>query len=204
MPRTQARVLVVACLIVGLPALAPSGASGRIPENDPPPQVAALKKQVRVLRAQVRDLQGEVSFLGGRVATLQGEVALIPQLAGIAMATGKYRDVATALADGYVKRKVPCIPRAGYHYVNAALLDNVVDPLRPEILVYGPGGGGLLKLVAVEYAVPVGFPRPTLFGVAFDNDEGGIRGEPLWVLNIWLWQLDPTGLFASENPTVEC
>ena len=42
----------------------------------------------------------------------------------------------------------------GVHYVNGQYVgDAVVDPLKPEAMVYVQGGGGALKLGAVEYIV---------------------------------------------------
>lgn len=63
---------------------------------------------------------------------------------------------------------------------------------------------GALKLVAVEYAVPARFPRPTFLGGTFGMYSGALGGQPVWGLHVWLWHLNPAGLFAPENRTVEC
>jgi len=43
----------------------------------------------------------------------------------------------------------------GYHYFNKALVDDLVlDPLKPDALVYGSAPNGELRLVSVEYVVP--------------------------------------------------
>jgi len=178
-------------------------ASAATEEAPPKQQIAALKKQVRALRAQVKGLQGQVRFLNGRVAALQQEAALIPQLAEIAAATAKYRDVASAVADGYVKVDAPCEPNAGYHYQRGSWpSDNVLDRLEPEFLMYAPSNADL-KLVAVEYAVPARFPRPRFLGGTFESYSGG-PGEPIWFLHVWLWHLNPAGVFSPLNRTVEC
>ena len=124
-----------------------------------------------------------MKFLTGRVATLQAEASLIPQIAAIAAATAKYRNLAGALADGYVYAGVDCIPTAGIHYVRGSWpSDDLLDPLQPEFLMYAPGAGGL-TLVAVEYAVPTRFRRPTFLGGTFEEYAGG-PGEPIWGLHI--------------------
>ena len=192
----------LALAIVAALAFAASAAQTASPP--PQKQVAALEKQVTQLKRQVKELKAQVKVLSGLVATMQPQVALIPQLAEIAAATGEYRTVANALADGYVYAGVACIPKAGIHYAKGAWpTDDLLDPLRPEFLMYAPSGSGL-KLVAVEYAVPARFARPTLFGRPFDSYSGGLGGEPLWFLHVWLRQLNPAGFLSGENPTVEC
>jgi hypothetical protein len=203
--RRRRRVFLVA--FVFFPAVAAVAYTATVSkaseQQTPKQQIAALKKQIRVLRAQVKGLQGEVKFLNGRVAALQQEAQLIPQLADIAAVTGKYRDLATALAEGYVKVDAPCIPQAGSHYQRGGWpSDNVLDSLRPEFLMYAPSNAGP-KLVAVEYAVPARFPRPTFLGGAFETYTNG-PGEPIWYLHLWLWQLNPAGVFSPMNMTVEC
>ena len=166
-------------------------------------QIAALKKQVRILQGQRNGLKEQVSSLSGRVTSLQQETALTPQLAEIAAASGRYRELANALADGYVKAESSCVPNAGFHYMRGAWpSDNVLDPLKPEFLMYAPNGGSL-KLVAVEYAVPLRFPRPTFLGGSFQSYTGG-PGEPIWYLHLWLWHLNSEGIFSALNRTVQC
>jgi len=173
-------------------------------------QIAALKKQVRILKGQRNDLREQVKVLSEdvkvwreRATSLEQEAALFPQLAEIAAATGRYRELANARADGYVKAEERCVPTAGFHYVRGEWPnDNVLDPLEPEFLMYAPSGGSL-KLVALEYAVPMRFPRPTFLGQRFGAYNGG-PGEPIWYLHVWLWHLNPAGIFSPLNRTVAC
>jgi hypothetical protein len=171
----------------------------------PKQQIAALKKQIRALQAQVKDLQGNVKLLNGRVAALQKEASLIPQLAEIAALTAKYRSIEGAVADGYVQVGPACIPRGGTHYVKPSLAnDDLLDPLQPDTLMYARVGGAL-KLVAVEYSVPTRYARPASFlGGTFEQYSGALGGPPVWYVHIWLWHLNPAGLFSAENSTVEC
>lgn len=126
-------------------------------------------------------------------------------LAGARRATAKYHDIAVALADGYVQ-ETPCISdpvlgAQGFHYLNLAFLDGVVDPTEPELLMYIPSGNDRLKLVAVEYAVPNTVPIPSLFGQDFHPAPPDV---PLFVLHTWLWQANPNGIFEDWNPNLSC
>jgi hypothetical protein len=109
----------------------------------------------------------------------------------------------------------------GVHLVNVGLLDAVLDPAKPEALVYEPRNDGTLKLVAAEYVVfrsawgaANGFsggahaPAPTLFGQAFEFSDGSRYGLPaFWALHAWAWRPNPSqfgGIFAAWNPRVSC
>jgi hypothetical protein len=128
-------------------------------------------------------------------------------LASARAATARYHRVAAAEADGYIPAS-PCVahPDAsvgamGVHYVNPALIGQpALDPDRPEVLVYEPQKNGELQLVAVEYMQPKGMgPRPTLFGQPFEDGP-----NDTYALHAWVWQHNPSGMFAAFNPTVSC
>jgi hypothetical protein len=93
----------------------------------------------------------------------------------------------------------------GQHWVNPSLVNDVFDPLKPEAILYAPGPGGNLRLVAVEYVVAKvpNQPWPKFGEQLFD--EGG---TPLpfdhYSLHVWLYKHNPSGLFAPFNPTVSC
>lgn len=97
-------------------------------------------------------------------------------IAELRRATARYHDAQTAIDDGFVATEV-CVPGMGLHYVNPArALDPVVDPTRPELLIYEPTAGGRLRLVAMEWFtvdpdqdVATADGRPSLFGVGFDG-----------------------------------
>jgi len=78
-------------------------------------------------------------------ATNGGDAAQNQLLSTIRDATDQYHDVAAALADGYVLGS-PCesMPGQGIgiHYRKATLIDGVVDPAHPELLVYEPRANG--------------------------------------------------------------
>lgn len=145
-------------------------------------------------------------------------------LAAVRAATARFHDVTAAIAAGYGQPPAPaplhdCISSfdgsgaMGFHFINGSLLDTTVDPRKPEALVYAPDRHGKLHLVALEYVVfqapwmkAHGSEMPTLFGQMFMS-----TGEPnryqipaFFSLHVWLWQDNPSGLFAPFNPTVSC
>lgn len=104
----------------------------------------------------------------------------------------------------------------GVHYLNPALLDGSVSATTPELLVYAPDRHGTLRLVALEYLVlkadwdaahgGPGAAPPSLFGQAFDLTLAGNRyGLPdFYSLHAWIWDPNPSGMFAEWNPRVTC
>jgi len=113
----------------------------------------------------------------------------------------------------------------GFHYVNGGLLDLNVEPTKPEALVYAPDSNGKLQLAALEYVVfqapwdeqhqkdPAHFPAmPEAFGQMFMpvNAAAGHNGNtifdipPFYMLHVWLWNSNPSGLFNPWNPSVSC
>lgn len=91
----------------------------------------------------------------------------------------------------------------GYHYVNTSLLDAKVDVSTPEALLYEPGPNGQLHLVAVEYVIPkaawTSTQPPMLFGQTFK-----LNAFDLWALHVWVWDNNPSGMYADWNPRVSC
>ena len=152
-------------------------------------------------------------------ASLIGRAGASPDPVQLAqLATEKYRSVAQAEADGYV-RASPCVASPaggmGFHYVHPGLMaDPALDPLRPEILVYVPKGPRApLKLAALEWlkadadgSLLTDGDRPSLFGQPFDGPmPGHAPGEPVhYDLHVWTFKKNESGLFAQWNPAVRC
>lgn len=145
-----------------------------------------------------------------------GDHAAKQQLAEVRQATAKYRDVAAAFADGYVRLSgcvaVPGLGGMGFHYGKLSLFGAPIDLLQPALLLYASSGNGL-RLVAVEYFhvdadqdLATDDDRPSLFGQPFDGPmEGHEEGMPRhYDLHVWLWQANPSGIFAQFNPNVRC
>jgi len=118
------------------------------------------------------------------------------ELARARNATAKYHDVAQALADGYVDEGY--VPGEGFEYVNEALIDCTFDIEHPEALHYVQQGDRL-KLVGVEYVVPIDCTATPPEGFTGDADEWEFMAEgfPIWNLNAWLWLGNPNGVFAD-------
>ncbi len=109
----------------------------------------------------------------------------------------RYRDLAAALADGYVNTGLPCIPGQGYHYIKNELV-GTTDIRHPSVLMYTADG----HLNSPEWVAPESaFPTPpTIFGQTMHSeDELG-----LWILHVWVWKLNPNGVFDDVNPEVTC
>jgi hypothetical protein len=109
------------------------------------------------------------------------------QLAAARAATAQYQDASEALADGYVY--IGANPDEGdiVEFANFGLVDCTLDVLRPEALRYVPSGGRL-RLVAVEYAIPMACsaapPEDFLPHVGEWEAEPGV---PAWMLGVDLW-----------------
>ena len=101
----------------------------------------------------------------------------------------------------------------GIHYLDPAnLFDASVDRLAPEVLVYEPGEGGSLTLVAAEYLViadawdATHAAPPILYGQRFTRVAAGNRyGLPdFYELHVWHERANPRGIFDDWNPAVSC
>jgi hypothetical protein len=137
--------------------------------------------------------------------------SLTPQqqrdLDAVRAVTAGYEDFARATGAGYA-RITDCMADAsggmGFHYGKAAFIDGTPSLLEPEILMYEPQGNGSLRLVGLEYVVPftawTSATPPSLFGLSFHRNEG----FGLWVLHVWLYKDNPSGMFTDWNPTVSC
>ena len=117
-------------------------------------------------------------------------------------ASDRYQDITRAIADGYVDAKI-VMQGMGHHYLNASLLDDRFEAERPEILVYAPDGGRM-KLVAVEYAVPLDKVAVAPEGFAGATDVWSRNTKyGLWTLHAWLWLDNAAGVFTPENARVQ-
>jgi hypothetical protein len=151
---------------------------------------------------------------------------LTPELQKVRAALEKYQDPVVAVHDGYFST-LGCVhfPAAGgagrmaypaggmgVHFLNPGLIGpGPLDPLKPQILVYEPDGDKL-RLVGAEWFVPLGTGitgRPELFGRPFDGPMEG--HHPLmpsalhhYDLHVWLFKVNPAGLFSPTNPAVQC
>jgi hypothetical protein len=153
---------------------------------------------------------------GSAAADVTGETAQNQLVATIREATARYHRVDAALADGYVlASECEAIPDGGIgvHYRKSALFDVVVDPAQPELLVYEPQQNDDLRLVAVAFVVPAAPWDPThsapplLDEQVFEDKripDWSSPPFPTYELHVWVWQHNPSGIYATTNPTVSC
>ncbi len=148
-----------------------------------------------------------------------------------------YNNVATANAAGYtVWSPDPTVAgstcasapegKMGYHLVNVSLRgpagtpetgDAVIDPLKPEMLLYEKRADGTLNLVGVEWIVfeaawerekGVGAAAPTVLGQPLLYSEHTfVAGGPViphYELHVWIFKDNPRGMFDPWHPDVTC
>jgi len=141
-----------------------------------------------------------------------------------AAATARFHNLDAAKAAGWKalvvdQAGITCIDNQpvgamGIHWANPDLLgDALVDPTKPEALVYAPNAEGQPKLAALEYIVfadawtKAGHSEaPELFGQQFAFTPSGNRYglDPFWSLHVWIWRPNAAGLFQPWNPGVHC
>jgi len=138
-------------------------------------------------------------------------------ISDVRQGTAGFRDFDSIKDKGYGKL-LDCftndqIGGMGQHYVNGDYAgDDVVDPMKPEALVYEPTTDGKMNLVAFEYLVfasvwdpnNTGRKPPVLFDRPFHLMTNIPNTPPVWALHIWLWTSNPNGVFADFNPLVFC
>jgi hypothetical protein len=131
--------------------------------------------------------------------------------------THRFRDVTAAEAEGYALQ-FGCVSGGefgamGLHFVKGDLVgDDVLDPTRPEIVIYEPTGDGRVRLTGVDFLVlkdvwDAKHPSPPeLMGQLFHLFEAPNRfGLPaFYTLHVWAWKDNPNGAFVNWNPNVSC
>ena len=157
------------------------------------------------------------------LGTANAEDAPKADVEALRQAMAKYEDPYVAVRDLYLST-VGCVhydgstmeghlnyPKGamGVHFVNLTV-QGPPDLLKPNVLIYEPQADGKLKLVAVEWLVPLAAAkeRPTMMGQPF---QGPMEGhEPLipkgflhYDLHAWLKD-NPEGMFSPTNPSVNC
>lgn len=151
----------------------------------------------------------EVAPAHGAPAHAAGAGSMARQLAELRRVTAPFHNFALAERAGYGAQLTSCwyhreLGAMGYHYGNPGLINGTVGLLEPEILIYEPGPAGQLKLVGLEYIVPIdaweGTSPPSLLGHDFHRNEG----LGIFALHLWLWRNNPEGMFEDWNPMVSC
>ena len=123
------------------------------------------------------------------------------ELARARNGTAKYHDFDRADSEGY--DFLACVEGEGFEYVNWSLVDCNFDIEHPEALHYIPDGNGL-RLVGVEYVIPVACTATAPDGFTGDEDEWEFMAEglPIWALRAAIWMPNREGMFAEHNPNI--
>jgi hypothetical protein len=132
-------------------------------------------------------------------------------------ATQRFRDPAAAEAEGYALQfgcvSGPDVGAMGLHYVNFPLvLDGVLDPQRPEIVIYEPLPSGGRRLIGADFLVladawhATNQAPPQLMGQLLHLFESPNRFglPPFYTLHVWAWKENPTGMFVNWHRNVSC
>ena len=153
----------------------------------------------------------------------QQEIALDEQsnantlLKAVRQSTERFKDVAVAEAAGYALQ-FGCVTgddsgAMGLHYINADLINQaVLDPARPQIVIYEPTPGGGKRLIGADFLViadawnATHSSPPQLMGQFFHLFTSPNRfGLPaFYTLHVWAWKENPKGPFVNWHPNVSC
>jgi hypothetical protein len=151
-------------------------------------------------------------------ATKQGRSTSASALIKIVRdSTERFKDVNVAKLEGYALQ-FGCVSGSdsgamGLHYVNGDLVNSgVLDPARPQIVIYEPMPDGSLKLTGADYLVfaeawdKTHKGPPELMGQLFHLFEAPNRfGLPsFYTLHVWAWKDNPNGAFVNWHPHVSC
>lgn len=131
--------------------------------------------------------------------------------------TVRFKDASVAIAEGYALQ-FGCVSGSdsgamGLHYVNGNLVNGgVLDPTRPQIVIYEPMPDGTLKLIGADYLVIAEAwhkkhtETPEMMGQLFHLFEAPNRfGLPaFYTLHVWAWKDNPNGAFVNWHPQVSC
>jgi hypothetical protein len=131
--------------------------------------------------------------------------------------TERFKDVAVAEHEGYGLQfgcvSGPDYGAMGMHFVNFPLvLDGILDPTKPEIVIYEPQPNGRLRLIGADYLVladawnATHSGPPELGGQLFHFFEAPNRFglPPFYTLHVWAWKENPTGAFVNWHANVSC
>ncbi len=187
--------LVSACLVISGALIAACGQAPDVPTAD---ASAGLTASSHGSNAGEDEAEDEGHGRCPKAVDFEGVSERLERQLNIARhAVCKYRRIEAALAAGYVNSGLPCVPGQGYHYIKGDLV-GTTDIRRPSVLMYTADG----ELNGPEWIAPESdFPTPpSIFGQTLHSeDELG-----LWILHVWVWKLNPNGVFDDVNPHVTC
>lgn len=135
----------------------------------------------------------------------------------VRQSTERFKDVAVAKAEGYALQ-FGCVTgddagAMGLHFINGDLVNSgVLDPTRPQIVIYEPAPNGGLRLIGADFLVladtwnATHSGPPELMGQFFHLFTSPNRfGLPaFYTLHVWAWKQNPKGAFVNWHPNVSC
>jgi hypothetical protein len=153
----------------------------------------------------------------------QDDVALADQSGAdtlvqiVRQATARFQDVAVAEAAGYALQ-FGCVSgddsgAMGLHYLNADILNSgVLDPRRPQIVIYEPHPDGSKRLIGADFLVFADAwnashtAPPQLMGQAFHlfTSPNRFNLPAFYTLHVWAWKTSSKGAFVNWHPDVSC
>jgi hypothetical protein len=156
--------------------------------------------------------EGSAATHQGKLKAHAGELVRI-----VRETTRRFHDVRQAEAEGY-HLMFGCVSgpddgAMGLHYVNLALVgDGVLDPRRPEIVIYEPLPNGGRRLIGADFLIfseawhASNQGTPELGGQLMHLIESPNRyGLPaFYTLHVWAWKPNPTGAFVNWHSDVSC
>jgi hypothetical protein len=157
--------------------------------------------------AQTPSMSAQPAAVPGILPTEFGE-SVDRDIAKVREATARFAVDAEAIAAGY-EATTRCIQHPqegamGFHYRKEALRDGTLEVEHPEFVMYERMPDGRMKMTGVEYVVPI--PTWTRSDPPTIMTRPLIRDDKLGIfyLHAWIWEPNPSGLFANWNPRVKC
>ena len=134
--------------------------------------------------------------------------------------TDRFHEVAQAEREGYALAfgcvSGPDQGAMGLHFINMNLVGSgVIDPTKPQIILYEPTGDGRLNLTGADFLVDAQQwdndkthkpGPPELMGQLFHYFEAPNRFglKAFYTLHVWAWKDNPNGAFVNWHPGVAC
>jgi hypothetical protein len=134
--------------------------------------------------------------------------------------TERFKDVAEAEKEGYALQfgcvSGPDQGAMGLHFINMDLVGKgVIDPTKPQIILYEPTADGHLRLTGADFLVDAQQwdndkthkpGPPELMGQLFHYFESPNRFglKAFYTLHVWAWKDNPNGAFVNWHPGVSC
>ena len=191
--------------------------------------------QLPAQQAQTMRVLGSASVLAIALCTspslalAQESLPQLPQkLEVVRTSLAKYMDLAQSETDFYMAMGCiyygdieggiphkfdPTKPGQMTQINNTNLIDDTLNPEKPEGLIYEQTANGDYRLSAAVYMLQAGpdTKRPKLFGQEFEGPVVADKSTPLqrinltvYDLHVWFWRENPDGLFTRTNPDLPC